>query len=79
MGWAELSRRAVHTSELPDYEMRFFFKYRFLENRSLLIIGSLRINIAAHGAPVWSSGQSSWLADPEVPGSIPRATRISEK
>jgi hypothetical protein len=24
--------------------------------------------------PLWSNGQSSWLTDPEVPGSIPSAT-----
>jgi hypothetical protein len=27
---------------------------------------------------LWSSGQSSWLQNPEVPGSIPDAARFSE-
>jgi hypothetical protein len=29
--------------------------------------------------PVWSSGQSFWLRDPEVPRSITGPTRFSEK
>jgi hypothetical protein len=35
-------------------------------------------DVADDRSPLWSSGQSSWL-DSEVPGSIPVATRFSEK
>jgi hypothetical protein len=35
--------------------------------------------VAKQDLTLWSSGQSSWLTDPEVPGTIPGVTRFSEK
>jgi hypothetical protein len=36
-------------------------------------------NITPVGPPLWSSGQEFLPTDPEVPGFIPGATRLSEK
>jgi hypothetical protein len=38
------------------------------------------ITVGIIGPPLWSSGQSFWLAtDPKVLGSIPGASRFSER